>query len=114
MTTYFCGRAWECGNSHSLNALQVAKKHIEEEYSVVGIVEDLANTLLLLEHYIPGYFKGTSDIHSKFEFRANVNPHPEQSDRVIQKLREELKIDLELYNFILQRFYIQLQHVRSL
>ena len=43
--------------SHSLDALQVAKKHIEEEYSVVGIVEDLANTMVLLEHYIPGIHK---------------------------------------------------------
>ena len=60
---------------------------------------------------VSAYFKGTSDLYSEFEFRANVNPHPEQSDRVIQKLREELKIDLELYNFILQRFYIQLQYV---
>ena len=40
--------------SHSLDALQLAKKHIEEEYSVVGIVEEFANTMLLLEHYIPG------------------------------------------------------------
>ena len=42
---------------HSLDALQVAKKHIEEDYSVVGIVEDLANTMVLLEHYIPGIQK---------------------------------------------------------
>ncbi len=35
----------------------MAKKHIEEEYSVVGIVEDLANTMVLLEHYIPGIQK---------------------------------------------------------
>ncbi len=62
---------------------------------------------------VSAYFKGTSDLYFEFEFRANVNPHPEQSERVIQKLREELKIDLELYNFILQRFYIQLQYVRS-
>ena len=35
-------------------ALQLAKKHIEEEYSVVGITEDLKNTMVLLENYIPG------------------------------------------------------------
>ena len=40
--------------SRSLDALQLAKKHIEEEYSVVGIAEEFANTMLLLEHYIPG------------------------------------------------------------
>ncbi len=40
--------------SHSLNALQLAKKTIEEKYSVVGIAEDFTNTLILLEHYIPG------------------------------------------------------------
>ncbi len=62
---------------------------------------------------VPGYFKGASQLYSEFELTKNVNLHPEQNDRVIQKLREELQNDLELYNFILQRFYIQLQHVKS-
>ena len=48
------------------------------------------------------------------KIRENVNPHPKQSDAVIQKLKQELQIDLELYDFIVQRFYIQLQHVKDL
>ena len=62
---------------------------------------------------VPGYFKGASQLYSELELRENVNPHPEQSDTVIQKLRQELHIDLELYHFILQRFNIQLQNVKS-
>ena len=30
------------------------QKHIEEEYSVVGILEDLNQTMTLFENYIPG------------------------------------------------------------
>ena len=61
-----------------------------------------------------GYFKGASKLYSEKQLKENVNPHPEPSDTVIQKLRQELQIDLELYHFILQRFNIQLQHVKSL
>ena len=43
-----------------------------------------------------------------------MNPHPEQSEKVIQKLKQELQIDLEVYNFIVQRFNVQLQHIKSL
>ncbi len=38
----------------SVRALQLAKKHIEEEYSVVGVTEDFNNTFIVLENYIPG------------------------------------------------------------
>ena len=62
--------------------------------------------------YGPGYFKGATQLYAENKLRENVNPHPKQSKRVINKLKEELKIDLELYNFILQRFYTQLQYVR--
>ena len=64
--------------------------------------------------YDVGYFKGASKAYSENNSRENVNPHPEQSEKVIQKLKQELQIDLEVYNFIVQRFNVQLQHIKSL
>ena len=47
--------------------MQLAKKHIEEEYSVVGITEDLNNTMILLEHYIPGKSIKISQFYDSFQ-----------------------------------------------
>ncbi len=58
-----------------------------------------------------GFFKGASDYYSTKNVHLNENSHPEQSEKVMQKLKEELKIDLELYDFVVQRFNVQLQYV---
>ena len=63
--------------------------------------------------YDPGFFKGAFELYSAKKIRENVNPHPKQSDAVIQKLKQELQIDLELYDFIVQRFNVQIQHVKG-
>ena len=33
-------------------------KHVEENYAVVGILEEMNKTLTVLEHYVPRFFKG--------------------------------------------------------
>ena len=35
-----------------------AMKHVEENYAVVGILEEMNKTLTVLEHYVPRFFKG--------------------------------------------------------
>ena len=44
-------------------ALETAKANIEKWYPVVGILEDLQMTLFVLEHKLPLYFKGASNIY---------------------------------------------------
>ncbi len=41
-------------------AMQIAKRNVEEHYSVVGLTSDLKGTVKLLEAYLPRFFKGTS------------------------------------------------------
>ena len=47
------------------------QKHIEEEYSVVGILEDLSQTLSLLESYIPGINKLKKNIIMRHKKKLN-------------------------------------------
>ena len=49
-------------------ALNKAKENVEKHYAVVGVLEEMNKTLTVLEHYIPRFFKGATDIYySKFK-----------------------------------------------
>ncbi len=42
--------------------LQTAKYHVEHRYAVVGLTSNLYETFLLLEAYLPSFFKGTASV----------------------------------------------------
>lgn len=48
---------------NSAEAIEKAKRVVDEHYSVVGVLEDMNTTLTVLEHYIPKFFKGATDIY---------------------------------------------------
>nr|CAD7604921.1 unnamed protein product [Timema genevievae] len=48
---------------NTVGALQRAKHAVERHYAVVGILEDLNSTLTVLEHYVPRFFKGASQVY---------------------------------------------------
>ena len=70
--------------------------------------------MTLFENYIPGFFSGASSYYSSKKLRKNRNKHPVQSESVLQKLRSELRLDIELYEFVKQRFYAQINHINSI
>lgn len=48
---------------NSLEALQRAKRVVEETYAVVGVLEDMNATLLAFENYVPRFFKGAKELY---------------------------------------------------
>lgn len=48
---------------NSQEALDRAKRAVESNYAVVGVLEDLNTTFSVLEHYIPRFFKGVGSIY---------------------------------------------------
>ena len=52
-------------------ALQIAKKNVREKYLVIGIAEDLSNTVKAFEKLIPSVFTGANKIY-------NNKPSPQQ------------------------------------
>lgn len=46
-----------------MGALERAKRAVEQHYAVVGILEDLNSTLTVLEHYVPRFFRGASNVY---------------------------------------------------
>ena len=49
----------------SRRALERAKQNVDQHYSVVGIIEDLYNFLVVLEHRMPQLFRGISKNYLK-------------------------------------------------
>lgn len=48
---------------NSEGALERAKRSVEQQYAVVGVLEDFNVTLTVFEHYIPRFFKGASQVY---------------------------------------------------
>lgn len=60
---FFCGHHEACTPFNTDGALERAKRAVEEQYAVVGVLEDLNTTLTVFEHYIPRFFQGSSEIY---------------------------------------------------
>lgn len=60
---FFCGHHEACTPFNTRGALERAKRAVEEEYSVVGILEDLNTTLTVFENYVPKFFKNAKDVY---------------------------------------------------
>ncbi|XP_066962713.1 heparan sulfate 2-O-sulfotransferase pipe-like [Macrobrachium rosenbergii] len=105
---FFCGHEPFCPIFASPEGFRRAKEVVEKEFAVVGILEEWPKTLAVLEHYIPRYFKGASDIYFK-EMHGNkiLTNQNFYKPRVEEKAREYLgrnfTIELEFYDFLKQR-----------
>jgi dermatan/chondrotin sulfate uronyl 2-O-sulfotransferase UST len=60
---YFCGQSDECSVINSKWALNKAKENIENWFPVVGILEDLETTFVILENKLPQFFQGLSKLY---------------------------------------------------
>ena len=107
LLSYFCGQAPHCTNPDSKEALSNARRAVEREYSVVGILEQLNVTLTVMELLLPRWFRGATAIHEKYPKHWNENPHPHPSEAAVKVLSWRLRHDIELYQFIEQRLHWQ-------
>lgn len=51
------------GRYQGAETLASAKRHLENDYAVVGITEDLEAFLFVLERMVPSFFKGALSIY---------------------------------------------------
>ena len=125
----FCSRVKD-----SRWALQRAKFVVEYEYAVVGILEQMNETLHVLEQYVPRFFTGASQLYYK-KGKRQMNPlalgvhlmildlgygrrhenryiksKPALTQTVVNKLKDSLSNEYELYAFCKQRLYNQFQN----
>ncbi|XP_072044500.1 uronyl 2-sulfotransferase-like [Amphiura filiformis] len=101
---FFCGTHPKC--STDLNwSLNEAKKHVEEEYLIVGLLEDYEATFRLMEILAPSLFKGImTDYHAaerrKESERYRTNFKMPISAEVRAILRKKLDLTYQFYDFV--------------
>ncbi|XP_017127265.1 heparan sulfate 2-O-sulfotransferase pipe isoform X4 [Drosophila elegans] len=109
---YLCGQNMEvCMPFNSHEAMQRAKKNVEEHYAVVGTWEDTNVTLSVLEGYIPRFFTGAKDEYYALKKKlGNVNRNafrPTLNKKARALLSQNLTREIELYQFVRHRLYKQ-------
>ncbi|XP_034658965.1 heparan sulfate 2-O-sulfotransferase pipe-like isoform X5 [Drosophila subobscura] len=107
---HLCGNAAICKQLNSEATMQMAKRNVEQEYAVVGTWEQTNVTLAVLEAYIPRFFAGAAKVYysQPQTFTRNTTPHNNSLDEDVERyLKDSFKFELELYQFVMQRLYMQ-------
>nr|XP_013800929.1 PREDICTED: uronyl 2-sulfotransferase isoform X1 [Apteryx mantelli mantelli] len=107
---YFCGQHPRCREPGEW-ALERAKLNVNENFLLVGILEELEDVLLLLERFLPHYFKDVLSIYKNPEHRKLGNltvtvkktvPSPE----AIQILYQRMRYEYEFYYYVKEQFHL--------
>ncbi|XP_017035084.2 heparan sulfate 2-O-sulfotransferase pipe-like [Drosophila kikkawai] len=110
---FFCGHSPICEPFNTPGAIARAKQNVERDYSVIGSWEDVNVTLTVLEHYIPRFFKGSTDVYYEpikgLAFKKQNTNHwkPKISERIKRIMRANFTQEYEFYHFCKQRLYRQ-------
>ncbi|XP_050316102.1 heparan sulfate 2-O-sulfotransferase pipe [Anthonomus grandis grandis] len=108
---FFCGHHVDCLPFNTEGALERAKRAVEENYAVVGVLEEMNTTLTVLENYIPRFFEGASDVYwneiSRYNPINKNNFKPPVSEEVKDIVRKNFTKEIEFYQFVKQRLHKQ-------
>ncbi|KAF0314081.1 Heparan sulfate 2-O-sulfotransferase pipe [Amphibalanus amphitrite] len=117
-TQAFCTYSSECARLGSQAALQEAKRVVEEQYAVVGLLEDWDVSLAVMERLVPRFFAGASDIYREKLARnrtlRNENFYkPKLRAALRQKMVKSFQAEIEFYDFVKQRLYNQYESLKD-
>lgn len=127
-TCYFAGTCTACLKDPSELTQQdvkdisnLAKIHIENAYSVVGLEHHLESSFLLLEAYLPYFFRGLLRAFRQSSYYSSSSSGAQAKrigslnnlDDPLMLQNKMIAIDLDVYQFVLQRFQRQLQTLIS-
>ncbi|XP_076367957.1 uronyl 2-sulfotransferase-like isoform X2 [Tachypleus tridentatus] len=109
---YFCGQDQKCLIHNHPWALEQAKQNIEKFYPVVGVLEEMNVTLLVLEEMLPRFFNGALKLYHNLGIRRNQNTRKEHvSEEVKAILRANLTTEYDLFHFVQHRLHQQLRDI---
>ena len=109
LPSHFCGNSQECYDDQDY-ALQMAKINVQNEYLVVGYLENLSGFLKVLETQLSSWFTGSLQLFNEQKTKLNKEQRttckyqhpPTETTRKI--LQTALWRELELYEFIRREF----------
>ena len=109
--TFFCGEDVECLFLGNPEALRIAKENIQKHFIVVGLLEDLDKTHMVMECLMPEKMQQLGREHRRKELHVHSVHKVSQglSEEAALVMRERLSLEYELYNFVKERLEIQYQ-----
>lgn len=93
----------ECSDFGSLEALELAKKNVDRYFAVVGVVEQMQESLQVLENYVPAFFKGARLLYAKTLHDNKNKLKPKVSKEIKDIIRANLTTEIEFYQYCKQR-----------
>ncbi|XP_022246863.1 uronyl 2-sulfotransferase-like isoform X2 [Limulus polyphemus] len=84
---YFCGQDRRCLIHNHPWALWQAKQNIQRFYPVVGVLEDMNTTLIVLENTLPRFFRGAFKLYHNTEIRRNQNTRKKEVAEEIKDVK---------------------------
>jgi len=114
----FCTKSPDCPTFGSRAALQEAKRAVEEEYAVVGLLEDWDTSLAVMERLVPRFFDGAT-AYSRERVALNRTLRnenfykPKLRSAARQMMAKHFQTELEFYEFAKQRLYKQYEGLKG-
>uniref|UniRef100_UPI00358DED7B uronyl 2-sulfotransferase isoform X2 n=1 Tax=Myxine glutinosa TaxID=7769 RepID=UPI00358DED7B len=105
---YFCGQDPRC-REPGIWALSQAKENLMRNYLLVGILEELEDTLLLLQRLLPHFFKNAASIYNDPAYLMLGNDtvtmkKASPSLPALQMLHERMRWEYDFYYFARDQF----------
>ena len=102
---FFCGDLVFCRMLGHEKAVEKAKENIEKSFLVVGTLEEMDKTIMVMECVMPEYMKGLVEMNKQ----TNIHKHSKHDKviplsskaRVVMKSR--LSKEYELYEFVQEK-----------
>lgn len=79
---YFCGQDPRCTDPNSVWAFEQAQKNILEYYKLVGTLERLDSTIMLMEKVFPNLMSGLFNVYLQMEGKVCVSKESELEKQV--------------------------------
>ncbi|TRY76717.1 hypothetical protein TCAL_07928, partial [Tigriopus californicus] len=101
--TYLCGYDPECSRHGSRWALEKAKANVLEHFSMVCVLEDIQQSLKIMERNVPQLLR---DISKQTVPQKNKTPRPTQiNETTTEILKSNLALEYDLYEFVKATFF---------
>lgn len=107
-TLFFCGNHEDCLPFNTPYAVQMAKRNVEKEYSVVATWEHPNITLTVLEKYVPRYFNHARKLFNLYKpSTSEFNRRYSVDADVRAMVRRNFTHEYDFYFFCKQRLFKQ-------
>ena len=110
MTQWFCGMSPDCEYPPSSKTLEMANKHVAHEYLYVGLMEDMHNSLKMMQFLLPDFFGFD---HKWDDPEENTSGRETTSAETLQLITNANALDLELYDYIKRLHRVRVRECSS-